>query len=191
MSLIYLHEESAREPYLRASFSLGHRLKRLAWRVVWFVLCRPSPVIMHGWRCLILRRFGAKIGANNLIYPGAIIWAPWLLETGNVVTIANGVEIYNPGQVTLGDRAILSQGSFLCSATHDYNNPDFPMVWRPIAIGENAWVCARAVVLPGVTLGQGAVLGAAAVATQSLEAWGVYAGNPARKISERKRTIRE
>ena len=189
MSIIYIHSGGAKDPYLRASFSLMHRMRRLLWRVVWIAFCRPSPVFFHGWRCYVLQCFGAQLGKNNLIYPSAQVWAPWLLETGDVVTIASGVEIYNPAGVLLGHHAIISQNSYLCGGSHDYNDPSFPMISRKIVVGSYAWVCARATVLLGVNIGEGAILGAAAVATRDLEPFGVYSGNPARLVSMRKRQL--
>ncbi|MBY0468527.1 MAG: putative colanic acid biosynthesis acetyltransferase, partial [Burkholderiaceae bacterium] len=78
------------------------------------------------------------------------------------------------------------QDAYLCGATHDIDDPAFPMVSAPIVIGPYAWVCARAVVCPGVTVGEGAVLGLAGVATRDLEAWTVYGGVPARLLRARK-----
>jgi putative colanic acid biosynthesis acetyltransferase WcaF len=106
-----------------------------------------------------------------------------------VVTIGRGAEIYNPGGVRLAHHTIISQDAYLCGATHDYNSRDFTYVKRLIESEPYAWVCARAIVLPGVRLGEGAVLGAGSVATRSLEAWTVYAGNPARAVRPRERDI--
>jgi putative colanic acid biosynthesis acetyltransferase WcaF len=132
-----------------------------------------------------LRRFGAKIGARNLIYPSARIWAPWLLETEAVVTIGPEAEVYNPGGVFLQHHSIVSQNALLCGASHDYNSAAFPFQSKRIVLEPYAWVCARAIVLPGVTLGEGSVLGAGSVTARSLDAWSVYAGNPARRTSQR------
>lgn len=173
------------DPYTRPTFGLGHRLVRLLWRLVWLIAFRPTPRPFHPWRAMLLRLFGAKIGRENFIYSSAQIWAPWLLKTGDVVTIADHTEIYNPGGVVLHHHAIISQGAFLCGATHDYNDPAFPMIWEEIEIAAYGWVCARAVVLPGVKIGEGAVLGAAAVAGRNLLPWGVYAGNPAKLVAQR------
>jgi len=185
MPLLNQHIPDHPDPLMRPMQSAGSKLRRALWKVAWTVLCRPTPNPLHRWRCLILRLFGARLGKNNFIYPSARIWAPWLLETGDVATIAPDVIVYNVGGVFIGHHAIVSEGSFLCGATHDFNDPDFPLVSKPVAIAPHAWVCARAVVLPGVTCGEGAVLGAAAVASKNLEPWTVYAGNPARPVGQR------
>jgi hypothetical protein len=93
--------------------------------------------------------------------------------------------VYNPEQVTLGSHAIVSQQAYLCGATHDYEDPAFPLVAFPISIGPYAWVCARATVQPGVSVGEGAVLALGSVATRNLDPWTVYAGVPARRVKTR------
>ena len=103
------------------------------------------------------------------------------------VTAGDGAEIYNPAPVTLGSHAILSQGAYVCGATHDYNDDAFPLLAYEMSIGAYAWVCARASVGPGVNVAEGAVLGLGSVATRDLEAWTVYAGNPAAKVKDRRR----
>jgi putative colanic acid biosynthesis acetyltransferase WcaF len=150
-------------------------------------LFRPSPPPLHHWRCFLLRLFGAKLGAINFVYPSAKIWAPWFLETGDQVTIGRGAEIYNPGGVVLGHRTIVSQDAYLCGATHDYQTPDFTYLPKQIRTDPQVWICARAIVLPGVHCKAGSVLGAGSVATRDLEEWTVYAGNPAVAVRDRNR----
>lgn len=142
---------------------------------------------MHAWRCSILRAFGAKLGPNCHVYPGAQIWAPWNLRCEDVVSIADGANIYNPNQVFLGSHVVLSQEAFLCGASHAYNSPSFPMISAPIVVGARAWICARATVQMGVRVGEGAVLALGAVATGDLAPWTVYGGIPATAIRARTR----
>lgn len=139
----------------------------------------------------MLRLFGAKLGRGVAVYPSARIWAPWMLQCDDMVAIANDVEIYNPSLVRLGSHAIISQGAYLCGATHDYDNPNFPLLSKPITIGNYSWVCARSTVMLGVVLHDGAVLGLGSVATRDLDAWSVYAGLPAKLIKKRKQTVGE
>lgn len=174
------------DPYLLPQTSFGNRAARALWAVVYRLLFRPSPRPLHAWRVLLLRCFGARIGRNCHVYPRARIWAPWNLQCGDVVAIADDAEIYNAWPVTLDSYAIISQQAWLCTATHDVDDAAFPMIGAAIHIRSRAWVCGRAVVMPGVTLQEGVVLGAGAVATRELAAWSVYGGIPARRLRERK-----
>ncbi len=175
------------DPFLQPQTSTRNKLARVLWGVACLLLFRPSPRPMHAWRAFLLRCFGAKLGPHCHIYPGARIWAPWNLECAEFAAIADEAVVYNAAKVFLGSHAIVSQQAYVCTATHDFDDPAFPMVVSPISIGGYAWVCARACVLPGVTVGDGAVLGLGAVATKDLEPWHVHAGNPARRIKQRRR----
>jgi putative colanic acid biosynthesis acetyltransferase WcaF len=174
------------DPYLVANTPLRVRFRRAVWQLTVTVLFRYSPRPLHAWRIFLLRCFGASVGHSCHIYPGAEIWAPWNLVCEDCVAIADGAVVYNPSPVRLGSHAVLSQQSYLCGASHDYDDPAFPQISAPILVGRYAWVCARASVLPGVTVGDGAVLGLGAIATSDLDGGWVYAGQPARKIRRRK-----
>jgi putative colanic acid biosynthesis acetyltransferase WcaF len=149
------------------------------------LLYRTSPRPLHGWRSLLLRIFGAKMGPNCHFYPASKVWAPWNLVCAESVAAADGAEIYNPAPVTFGSHAILSQDSYICGATHDYDDSAFPLIAFAMSFGAYSWVCARASVAPGVNMAEGAVLGLGSVATRNLEAWTVYAGVPAVKVKQR------
>jgi putative colanic acid biosynthesis acetyltransferase WcaF len=182
----HISAETAADPYLRPAFSLRDRLRRLNWNLCWAIFYRTSPRPLHSWRAFLLRLFGAKMGPNCHFYPRSKVWAPWNLVCADQVTAGDGVEIYNPAPVTLGSHAILSQEAYVCGATHDYDDPAFPLIAYAMNIGAYAWVCARASVAPGVNIGEGAVLGLGSVATRSLDPWTVYAGVPAVKVKERR-----
>ncbi len=182
----HIDPSTATDAYLRPAFSAASRLKRLIWNITWLLLFRPSPRPLHAWRAALLRLFGATLGPHCHIYPAARIWAPWLLTCEDQVAIADGAEIYNPAPIFFGSHAIVSQGAYICGATHDLDDPAFPLLAYAMHFGPYSWVCARASVGPGVDLAEGAVLGLAAVATRSLEPWSVYAGNPATRIRDRK-----
>ncbi len=179
---------TAADPYLRPAFPSTHRARRLLWNLTRALLYRPSPRPFHAWRAALLRIFGATLGPNCHFYPASKVWAPWNLICADTVTAADGADIYNPAPMRLGSHVILSQEAFLCGATHDYDDPRFPLLAYTTEIGAYAWVCARASVCPGVNLGEGAVLALGSVATRDLEPWSVYAGVPAKKIRPRKQT---
>jgi putative colanic acid biosynthesis acetyltransferase WcaF len=175
------------DPYLKPSFSVPNRLGRLAWSIVWALLYRPSPRPFHAWRAFLLRCFGATLGPNCHFYPKSRIWAPWNLVCADGASLGDEAELYNPSPISMGSHAIVSQQAYICGATHDYNDPAFPLISFPMSVGAYAWVCARASVSPGVNVGEGAVLGLGSVATRDLEPWTVYAGVPAKPIKRRVR----
>ena len=176
------------DPTLRPAFSLGNRIARLLWGVTYVLLYRPSPRPLHAWRAMLLRLFGAKLGPTCHFYPKGRIWAPWNLHCEDRVSLGDDAELYNPSPFFLGSHAIVSQGAYVCGATHTYNDPDFPLVSAPMRLEAYSWVCARAIVSPGVNLGVGAILGLGSIATRDLEPFGVYAGVPAKKLKDRDRT---
>ncbi|MDE8650481.1 putative colanic acid biosynthesis acetyltransferase [Novosphingobium album (ex Liu et al. 2023)] len=168
-----------------ASFSLGNRVFRLVWMVAWTLLAAWTPPPLRGWRAFVLRCFGARVGKGTRIYAGARVWHPRNLTVGDFVCIGPGVTVYCQGPISIGDYTVVSQGAHLCAGTHDIADPYFQLVTRPIHIGARAWIAAEAFVGPGVTVGDGAVLGARCVAMRDIEPWSVYSGNPARFLKPR------
>jgi putative colanic acid biosynthesis acetyltransferase WcaF len=175
------------DAYARPAFSFGNRARRLLWNITWLILFRLSPRPFHAWRAMLLRLFGATLGPESRFYPRAKVWAPWNLICADHVAAGDGVEIYNPSPMHFASHVILSQDAYLCGATHDYNDPAFPLVSYQMHFSAYAWICARASVGPGVNVGEGAVLGLGSIATRDLAPWTVYAGNPAVIIRERNR----
>lgn len=173
------------QPRLTPPPSLWNRLGRLLWGTVWLVLARPTPAPFHFWRRMLLRLFGAKIGRGTSIYGSASIWAPWNLIMEPGACLAREANCYNVAPVTLKRDCVVSQGAYLCSASHDIREKGFPLVSAPIVIGEEAWVAAQAFVGPGVTVGTRAVLGARGVAVKSIPDGSIAAGNPARILGQR------
>ena len=178
-------DSTAINHYVVPVFSKANKIKRLVWQIVWALLCSWTPAPFYFWRISIVRLFGGKIGKGVHLYPSCKIWAPWLLEMKDNSCLGPGVEVYNPGGCFIGEQAIISQDAYLCGATHDFNSVNFTYIKKKITVGDYVWICAKAVVLPGVICEDGAVLGAAAVATKHLEPWSVYAGNPAQFIKKR------
>lgn len=180
------------KPFEGASFTLGNRLARFSWQLVWSLLFRPTPPAMHAWRCWLLGCFGARIGAGCHIYSDARIWAPWNLHMAAKACLGPRVICYSIAPIHLSERVVVSQGAHLCTGSHDYSLESFPLFAKPISIGADAWICAEAFIGPGVNIGEGAVIGARSVVTQSQPAWMVCAGNPARPLKQREhpRSIR-
>jgi putative colanic acid biosynthesis acetyltransferase WcaF len=183
----HIGAEHGPDVYTRPAFSRRNRAKRLLWQLCWLLFYRFSPRTLHAWRASLLRLFGATLGPDCHFYSRSRVWAPWNLRCADHVAAADGVEIYNPSLIELGSHVILSQDSYLCGATHDYNDPAFPLLAYRMQLDPYAWICARAVVAPGIHIGEGAVLGLGSVATQDLAPWTVYSGHPAQPIRPRRR----
>jgi putative colanic acid biosynthesis acetyltransferase WcaF len=164
---------------------LRNRIERCLWGLCFALFYRPSPNLTHRYRVFLLRLFGADIHSTAHPYPKCRIWLPRNLTMGAYSCLANNVDCYNVARITLEDFATVSQYSYLCSASHDINDPEFLLVSHPIHIGYRAWVAARAYVGPGVTVHEGAVVGANACAYKDVAAWTVAGGNPARIIGKR------
>jgi len=171
--------------------SLNNKILRVLWSMAYVTLFRISPRICYGWRRMILRVFGARIGRNARIHPTVRIWAPWNLRIGSEVSIAHDVDCYSVNRIEIGDHATVSQYSMLCTATHNITDPHMGLVTAPILVASQAWVCARSFVAPGISIEEGAVVGAQSVVTRDVAAWTVVAGNPARFIKMRVLTVPE
>ncbi|WP_093027255.1 putative colanic acid biosynthesis acetyltransferase [Thiocapsa roseopersicina] len=157
-------------------------------RVLWSLaqpFFRLSPRPLFGWRALLLRLFGARIGPRAHVYPSARIYLPWNLTMGAEASIGEWALIYNLGSVSIGDRATISHRAHLCAGSHDYRDPALPLLRLPIEVGPQAWICADAFVGPGRRIGEGAIVGAAAVVVKDVPPWTIVAGNPARVIRSR------
>lgn len=154
------------------------------WNVVQ-VLCISSFQPSSTLRILLLRLFGAKIGQGVFIKPFVRIKFPWKLQIGDHSWIGESVWIDNLDEVIIGNHCCLSQLVYICTGDHDWKSSQFDLKRSPVSIDDNSWLCARSTVAPGVRVGEGAVLSIGSVATNDLESWMIYSGNPAHPIRRR------
>ncbi|MBX9578562.1 MAG: acyltransferase [Chthoniobacterales bacterium] len=146
----------------------------------------PSYFLRHWY----LKSFcNVKIGKNSSICTDSFI-------TGKHIKIGSNSVInrfcYLDGRVplTIGDNVNISHYTHIQTLSHNYQCPNFSCICKPVIIESNVWIGARAIILPGVTVGEGAVIGAGAVVTKSVPPYKVAAGNPARIINERSKDIK-
>ncbi len=156
------------------------------WWIVQATLFYPSPRFMFGWRRFLLRMFGCKVGRDVHLRSTARIYFPWRVNLGDRCQIGDNVELYSLGQITVGEDAVISQGAYICTGSHDPYSPTFELYTRPIVIEREAWVCAQAFVFPGVTVGRGAVIAARSVLKRDAKPYLIYAGTPAREVGDRR-----
>jgi acetyltransferase-like isoleucine patch superfamily enzyme/glycosyltransferase involved in cell wall biosynthesis len=166
-------------------WTLMDNLKRVLWMFTSATLFRYSFHNWYGWRRVLLRCFGAKIGAEARIRPTVRIEIPWNLEVGDDSVVGDYAILYCLGKVTIGRHAVISQYAHLCAGTHDYTSRRFPLVRMPIAIGDEVWVAADAFVAPGVTIGDRSVVGARSTVTRDVPPDNVVAGSPAKFVKMR------
>lgn len=145
--------------------------------------CRLNP--SSSVRARLLRLFGASIGRNAIIRPGFRVKYPWLLTVGDDCWLGEDVWIDNLAQVSIGNSVCLSQGAYFCTGNHNWSDPAFGLIVKPITLRNGSWAGARSVICPGVEFGEGAVASAGSVVMSSLQPWTIYVGNPAVAVRTR------
>ena len=163
-----------------------HQMIRLVWGIVWLLGTWFLPRSMgSGWKRTLLRMFGAKIHPTAVVYASAKVYYPANLVMEEYACLASGVDCYNVAPIHIGAQSTISQGSYLCTASHDITDPKNRLITKPIVIEAQAWVAADAFVGMGVTIGEGAVVGARSAVFKDVEPWTVVGGNPAKFIKKR------
>lgn len=155
------------------------------WDLVQTFLIAPSPHGFYGWRRWLYRRFGADVGRGARIRKGVRCNYPWKVRIGEDSWIGDGVELYALDRISIGSNVVVSQQAYLCTGSHDLRDPRFGLITRPVTIADGAWIALGALVMPGVTVGFQAVIGARAVLTRNAEPGTIYRGCPATACGRR------
>ena len=165
-------------------FRGGNAIKVQLWWAVQATIFAWSPQVLYRWRAFLLRLFGAKIGKNVVIRPSVKITYPWKLTLGDYAWVGDEVNLYTLGEITIGAHSVISQKSYLCTGSHDHASQHFTINATPIVIGEKCWLATDVFVAPGVTIGDGCVIGAGSVVTRDIPPLSFAADNPCRVIRE-------
>lgn len=156
--------------------------------LVWFVLeaCVINNKLLpfSFVRIALLRLFGARIGSGCRFVHPLRVKAPWNLEVGDKCWFGVDVWIYNQAPIRIGSNVCISQGTFLTAGSHDMSTT-MDLRVAPIVIEDGVWITSKCVVQMGVTIGRSAVVTPMSVVHRSLEAGGVYGGNPCRFLRKR------
>ncbi|MEP7242657.1 MAG: putative colanic acid biosynthesis acetyltransferase [Gammaproteobacteria bacterium] len=179
-----LQSLDARTNRAARKYSAGEQMRRVLW-IFGRWLMRLSPRPCFAWRRMVLRLFGARVGAHVNVYPSTNFYMPWNVELDDWSAVGEDVLIYSLGKVRIGRNATVSYRSHVCAGTHDLNDPTLPLLKPPVVIEDAAWIGTDAFIGPGVTIGRGAVVGARAVVVKNVEPLDIVAGNPARVVSRR------
>lgn len=168
------------------ALSRKHQLVRLVWGIVWPLGTWFLPRSMGmPWKRALLRLFGAQIHPTANVYSSAKIYYPANLVMDEYACLASEVDCYNVAPIHIGAQSTVSQGAYLCTASHDITDPKNSLITRPIVVCDQAWIGAKAYIGMGATIGQGAVVGATASVYRDVEPWTVVGGNPAKFIKKR------
>jgi putative colanic acid biosynthesis acetyltransferase WcaF len=156
------------------------------WWLVQSLFFRNSPQFMYGFRNFLLRLFGAKIGKNVIIRQTVRITYPWKVSIGDYSWIGDDVVLYSLGEIEIGKNVVISQKSYICTASHDYLQSDFPIFAKKNIIQDECWLATDVFVAPGITIGKGTVIGSRSSVYKDIPSNKVCVGNPAKIIRERK-----
>ncbi|MEM1088974.1 MAG: WcaF family extracellular polysaccharide biosynthesis acetyltransferase [Pseudomonadota bacterium] len=153
------------------------------WVVVGTLLASSLPG--SGWRCALLRSFGAKLGDGVVVKPRLRVKFPWRLTVGDDSWLGEGVWIDNLAPVSIGQHCCVSQGAYFCTGSHSSRLPTFDLMTAPIVLDDQSWAAAFSVIGPGCRLGEGAILQLGSVLITDAKPWTRYRGNPAEACGER------
>lgn len=158
-------------------------------RLLWFLLnglLFKNPLNMSSSvKVRLLRLFGAQIGVGVILKPGINVKYPWNLEVGDHSWIGENAWIDSLDKIKIGNDVCISQGTYFCTGNHDWSDPCFGLILKPIVIEDGAWVGARSTVLPGVTVASHSIIAAGTTIAKDTEPYMIYSGNPATAVKKR------
>lgn len=169
---------------------LKEKLIQRIWEVARVILCYTTPFFMRKWRRFVVSVFsriyrGGDIHNTASIARNCRIDYPWNVAIGEMSSIGNRAWVYALDKIVIGKNVCIGEDVRLITGSHDVASPNFDLMTRPITINDNSWVATGVIVLPGVTIGEGAVVAAGSVVTKDVEPWTVVGGNPAKFIKKR------
>jgi putative colanic acid biosynthesis acetyltransferase WcaF len=158
------------------------KLRMVIWEYCWTLFCSWTPKPFNRWRLFWLRFFGAKILGYPFVHQRARIQVPWNLILHDRASLGDRTNAYTLGEIEIHEAATIGQEAYLCTGTHKFDDPNFSLQTAKITIGTKAFIGARAFVMPGITIGDGAIVGACSVVTKDVPAGSTVAGNPAKPL---------
>jgi putative colanic acid biosynthesis acetyltransferase WcaF len=166
-------------------WTLGQRVKMLTWDYAWLLFCAWTPKPANKWRLFWLRLFGAKLHGRPFVHQRARIQIPWNLTMHDRACLGDRANAYTLGEIEIGEEATVAQECYLCTGTHAFDRPAMNLITAKISIGAKAFLGARSFIMPGVTIGENAVVGACSLVTKDVPPGAIVAGSPAKFIKQR------
>jgi len=188
MRVTKVHETAARGA---SPWSLRERIGLLVWHFVWPLFCVWTPKPLNPWRLMWLRLFGCKIYGRPFVHQRARIQIPWHITLHEECAVGDRANLYSLGNIELGPRSVIAQEVYLCTGTHDFDDPKQTLITADIKIGTDVFVGARAFVMPGICIGDEAIVGSCSVVTKDVGDRMIVAGNPARLVRSRDHSLME
>ena len=178
-STLMIKTHAQLSPY-DSPWTKGERLRMMLWEYCWLVFCVWTPKPFNRWRLFWLKLFGSKIHGTPFVHQRARIQIPWNLTLHDRACLGDRANAYSLGEIEIHEGATIAQEAYLCTGTHQFDNPALPLQTAKITIGAHAFIGARAFILPGITIGDNSVVGAGSVVTRNISANVRVKGNPAR-----------
>ena len=172
-------------PVQTTPYSVRYKIKSRLWGLVNITLFRWTPFFMRKYRVALTRMFGADIDWSCSLDSTATIIDPWNLKMGRLSSLGEYCCIRCRAKVTIGEQCCIGRDVYILTASHNINSPYFEMITAPITIGNNVWVATRSTISKGITIGNGAVIGAESLVTHDVAPWTVVGGNPAKFLKNR------
>jgi putative colanic acid biosynthesis acetyltransferase WcaF len=171
--------------YTQKPYYPGSTIRRFFWYITSIAFFKTSIPYPNVFKVLLLKVFGARVGRMANIKPAVNIKYPWFLELGDYVWIGEGAWIDNMAKVTIGSNVCVSQGAYILTNSHNYKKEAFDLIIAPVNIQDGAWIAAKAIICPGVTLGSHSVVTAGSVVNSDTRPYMVYRGLPAVPVRDR------
>lgn len=172
---IFSQQTSVESPW-----SLKFKIKMLLWEFVWVIFCSWTPKPANPWRIFWLEIFGCKIYGKPFVHQRARIQIPWNLILHDRACLGDRANAYSLGIIEIFEHATVGQEVYLCTGTHAFDKPAKNLITSPIYIRKNAFLGARSFIMPGIEIGENAIVGACSVVTKSVPSNMTVKGNPAK-----------
>ena len=165
-------------------------MSRFLWASHYQIYYGYGELLRKRWKAFFWRRFLKRLGAQPSIHPSVLIRGAENIEIGNNVNINHGSELYGAGGLTIGDGCMIAYNVMIFTDSRKYksNQPLKSLRGRikdPVCVGADVWVGAGAIILPGVEIGDHAIIASGAVVTKNVGQWEIAAGNPAVVVGSR------